>query len=129
MSPTPVPRRRRRRTASDRERNTDTFEPVTPQPRNRRRASDTNTTGSLAPSTPLSSLDNTEPIPDLALETEANISTTSKLAAIDRIRTELLEDRYHEKLVEPHYWDETHNWTDEGELVSTDYWHFLGRYE
>ena len=131
MSQTPVPRRRRRRTASDTEHNTDTFKQVTFQRRNRQRASDRDTTVSLALSTPLSSPDNVEPIPDPApVETEANISsTTSKLSAIDRIRTELLEDSYHSQLVENDNWDETHNWTDEGEFVSCDYWHFLERYE
>ena len=102
----------------------------TPRRRRRRRVDEEDTTVSLAPSTPLSS-DSIEPVFDrVPVEPEITTSiSTSKLAITDRIRTELLEDKYHEKLVEPEYWDESHNWTDEGELVSSDYWHFLGQYE
>lgn len=48
-------------------------------------------------------------------------------SAIDQIRAELFEERYAPS-VEPEYQDESHNWLDT-ETVSSDYWHFLGRYE
>ena len=49
---------------------------------------------------------------------------------VERIRSELTEDRYHDRLNESEYWDETHHWGgDNEESVSSDYWHFLGRYE
>ena len=74
--------------------------------------------------------ENVEPLPDRTpVKSETSSSLTSKYAVIDRIRTELLEDNYHTKLVEPEYWDESHNWSDGDESVSDDYWHFLGRYE
>jgi hypothetical protein len=44
---------------------------------------------------------------------------------LDPIRTELLNDFHHES----DYWDESHNWSNDGELASEEYWHFLGLYE
>lgn len=107
-------------------------EAPTPRRRRRRRINDEDTSVSVAaPSTELSRSDSIKPLPnEVSVELEANTSSaTSKLAAIDRIRTELLEDCYHSQLVDPEYWDESHNWSNDGELISSDYWHFLGRYE
>ena len=47
---------------------------------------------------------------------------------IDEISSELIEDR-RSGIVEFNYWDESHNWGSDNEVVSDDYWHFLGRYE
>ena len=48
---------------------------------------------------------------------------------IDRIRSEIQEDEYHCLLNEPDYFNDTHDWADNHESVSSDYWHFLGSYE
>jgi hypothetical protein len=48
---------------------------------------------------------------------------------LDPIRTELLNDFHHQNFSESDYWDESHNWSDDGELASEEYWHFLGLYE
>jgi hypothetical protein len=48
---------------------------------------------------------------------------------LDPIRTELLNDFHHRDFSESEYWDESHNWSDDGEPVSDEYWHFLGRFE
>ena len=98
-------------------------EALTPRRRRRRRVDDEDTIISAAPSI--------EPATDeVSVGVEANTpAANSKLAIIDRIRTELLEDNYHSQFVDPEYWDESHSWTNDGELVSSDYWHFLGRYE
>ncbi len=47
---------------------------------------------------------------------------------IDEISSELIEDRRSGR-VEFNYWDESHNWGSDNEVVSDDYWHFLGGYE
>ena len=51
---------------------------------------------------------------------------TSHQATIDRIRSEINEDNYHSQLNEPEYSNDTHNWSDEQDVFSSDYWHFLG---
>jgi hypothetical protein len=48
---------------------------------------------------------------------------------LDPIRTELLNDLHHQNFSESDYWDESHNWSNDGELASDEYWHFLGLYE
>ena len=60
---------------------------------------------------------------------EANRQLKLNADTVERIRSELIEDRYHDQLSESEYWDETHNWGAATESVSDDYWHFLGRYE
>ena len=45
-----------------------------------------------------------------------------------KLTQKLMEDR-RSGLVEFNYWDESHNWGSDNEVVSEDYWHFLGRYE
>lgn len=100
--------------------------------RRRRRISSDPTNVSVPPATEPSPVANKSLDPDeVFVEPEPTTSdSTSKLTAIDRIRTEILEDNYHSKLAEPQYWDETHNWSsDDDELTSDDYWHFLGMYE
>ena len=104
----------------------------TPQRRRRGQKDFNSTTASIELSSDEpSALQNiVEPEPEeSSVESEPTFSTASKLAVIDRIRTEILEDQHHSQLVEPNYWDETHNWENNGELVSDEYWHFLGRYE
>lgn len=56
-------------------------------------------------------------------------STTTKQMTIDRIRSEINEDNYYSQLNEPDYSNDTHDWSDNFESASSDYWHFLGRYE
>jgi hypothetical protein len=48
---------------------------------------------------------------------------------LDPIRTELLNDFHHQNFSESDYWDESHNWSDDEDSVSDEYWHFLGLYE
>ena len=57
-----------------------------------------------------------------------NLSRSDRLQ-LDSIRAELTEqEQYYSG--ETDYSDDTHNWSDNGdELVSDDYWHFLGCYE
>ncbi|MEL6930372.1 MAG: hypothetical protein AAFO95_17300 [Cyanobacteria bacterium J06600_6] len=47
---------------------------------------------------------------------------------INQIRAELREETSY-PVVEPEYWDDSHNWGKEYGTESPDYWHFLGRYE
>ena len=91
----------------------------TPRRRRKRRVDDDSATVSVTPSIKLSPSDSIELAPDeMSIEVEASTSSAnSKLAIIDRIRTELLEDRYHSQLVDPEYWDESHNWANNGESV------------
>ncbi len=48
--------------------------------------------------------------------------------AIDQMRAELAEERCSAYL-ESDYWDETHDWGSLISEASSEYWHFLGRYE
>jgi hypothetical protein len=38
-------------------------------------------------------------------------------------------DFHHHHFSESEYWDESHNWSDDADSVSDEYWHFLGLYE
>ncbi len=60
------------------------------------------------------------------IKKQKETSITAK--GINEISSELMEDR-RSGIVEFNYWDESHNWGSDNELVSDDYWHFLGRYE
>ena len=62
--------------------------------------------------------------PQIPVEPETNHQTT-----IDRIRSSIKDEEYYYQLDEPDYSDESHNWGNDYELTSSDYWHFLGRYE
>ena len=48
---------------------------------------------------------------------------------INTIRADLLEDANHSKFAESDFSDDTHDWGGDSQLLSDDYWHFLGRYE
>ena len=48
---------------------------------------------------------------------------------INTIRADLLEDAYHSKFAESDFSDDTHDWGGDSQLISDDYWHFLGRFE
>ena len=74
-------------------------------------------------STKTSSDDSSSNIPQ-PLDHEATHQLT-----IDRIRSEIQEDEYHCLFDEPDFSDDTHDWGDNEESVSSDYWHFLGSYE
>ena len=65
------------------------------------------------------------PPPDHSESTAPALQKNSD--AIDSIRSELLEDRYHATLAESNYSDDSHHWSDAN--YSSDYCHFLGRYE
>lgn len=91
-----TPRRRRRQTNS-----TD----ISPEP-------STETPAAAENVEPLA--DDVPPKPFLALPT-----------AIDEIRSELLDDNYHNQLAESEYWNEAHSWS-KNLPGSDDYWHFLG---
>ncbi len=72
-----------------------------------------------------------------AEERETITSTSSKelrqqgswtIGDINQIRGEFREETSY-PVVEPEYWDDTHNWGKEYGTESEDYWHFVGRYE
>lgn len=59
---------------------------------------------------------------------QPSLSSSDRLQ-LDLIYAELTEEEQYYS-AEMDYSDDTHNWSDDGdELVSNDYWHFLGRYE
>jgi hypothetical protein len=64
--------------------------------------------------------------PAIALDAPAIQVTNDDL---DPIRAELLNDFHHQNFSESDYWDESHNWSDDGESPSDEYWNFLGLYE
>lgn len=72
-------------------------------------------------------IDNNEALDSPSTE-KPNLLKSDRLQ-LDSIRAELVEkEQYYSG--ETDYWDNTHNWSDDGdELVSNDYWHFLGFYE
>lgn len=80
---------------------------------------------SPSPVTESKSDDDSSSDPQITVES----NTVSHQAIIDRIRSEINEDNYHSGLNEPDYSNDTHDWGDNLELVSSDYWHFLGMYE
>ena len=88
---------------------------------------------SLITTTEPSSFTNTEAKSDDAPSSESQVTvdstTTSHQAIIDRIRSEINEDQHHCSLNEPYYSNDTHDWGDHHENISSDYWHFLGQYE
>lgn len=45
------------------------------------------------------------------------------------IRADLLEDFHHSEFAESDFSDDTHDWGGDSQLLSDDYWHFLGSYE
>ena len=60
--------------------------------------------------------------------TKPSLTSDNRLQ-LDSIYAELTEDEHYYS-GETDYSDGTHNWSDDGdELVSDDYWHFLGFYE
>ena len=69
----------------------------------------------------------------IALQTTYKQLLTLILRAIKlqsiAIGTEINENNYHSQLDEPEYSNDTHDWCDNFESASSDYWHFLGRYE
>lgn len=56
-------------------------------------------------------------------------SSPASDGSINSIRSELLDDFYHSDLTQSDYSNDTHDWHGEGETISDDYWHFLGRFE
>ena len=56
-------------------------------------------------------------------------SSPASDGSINSIRSELLDDFYHSDLTQSDYSNDTHDWDGEGETISDDYWHFLGRFE
>ena len=57
-----------------------------------------------------------------------NQGTFTTAKGINEISAEFTDDR-RSQLVESNFWDETHNWGCDSELVSDDYSHFLGGFE
>ena len=55
--------------------------------------------------------------------------SSANINDISSIRAEFLEDAYHDKLSESDFSDDTHDWGGDRQNHSSDYWHFLGRYE
>ena len=108
----PITRRRRRR------RTTDSLEIDTP-------STVPTETPALSP-TNLESQSNDTPLntPPVVVEPETNYQIT-----VDCIRSELQDSEYYYELDEPEYSDNSHDWGDNYDLTSSDYWHFLGLYE
>lgn len=107
----PIVRRRRRRSTDSLE--IDTLSTVPTE------------TSMPSPAESTNKNDNTpDSIPQVAVEPETNYQTT-----IDCIRSELQDSEYYYELDEPEYSDNSHDWGDNHELTSSDYWHFLGLYE
>jgi hypothetical protein len=65
------------------------------------------------------------PSPDQSEIASSNISPDY----LNHIRTELLEDFYHDDFAESDYWQQSHEWSWGLHPPSDDYQHFLGRYE
>ena len=102
----------------------------------RRRTNNSEVDISLITPTKPSSFINTEAKSDDASSIESQVTinstttnTTSHQATIDRIRSEINEDQYHCSLNEADYSNDTHDWGDDHDNISSDYWHFLGQYE
>jgi hypothetical protein len=72
-----------------------------------------------------------EPQPEVLSPAIATLPPPTQIANddLDPIRTELLNDFHHQNFAESDYWDESHNWSDDADSVSDEYWHFLGLYE
>lgn len=78
-----------------------------------------------SPAESTSKNDNTpDSISQVAVEPETNYQIT-----IDCIRSELQDSEYYYELDDPEYSDNSHDWSDNYDSISSDYWHFLGRYE
>ena len=60
-----------------------------------------------------------------ATNSESPIGTND----INAIRAEFQEDTYYLHLAESDYDDDTHDWGGDSQHHSSDYWHFLGKYE
>ena len=56
------------------------------------------------------------------------ISIPIPLNDIDQIRSELLQELSY-PVADSDYADNSHDWSSTSEFLSTEYWHFLGRYE
>lgn len=95
-----------------------------PRRRSRRRSTDNDKdlTEFLRP-------DPIEPLPQDTLPDPTAIATKIANDDLDPIRTELLNDFHHQNFCEPDYWDESHNWSDDNDSLSDEYWHFLGSFE
>ena len=107
----PISRRRRRRRGDNSEINSFLTTPTKP----------------LSPPTTseVKSDDSSSNIPQETVDS----GTTSHQATIDRIRSEIQEDEYHCLFDEPDYSNDSHDWANNHESVSSDYCHFLGLYE
>ena len=60
--------------------------------------------------------------------TSGEISTGLAQNDIDQIRAELLQELSY-PVADFEYSDGSHDWSDDSEFFSRDYWHFLGRFE
>ena len=109
----PIRRQRRRRTDSE-ESDLDLISRTKP---------------STTPAEPTDTQSQHDDPPSTTPQINVDSNTSTHQAIIDRIRSEINEDNYHSLLSESDYSDDTHDWGEIGELVSSDYWHFLGRYE
>lgn len=105
----PIRRRRRRRISDSSDRDFDLISRTKSSP-----SIDTQTSEDNTPSN----------VPQVTIDREA-----TRQMVIDRIRSEIIEDEYHCLFDEPDFSDDSHNWGDNLESTSSDYWHFLGRFE
>jgi hypothetical protein len=107
------------------------------QPRRRLRRRSTDNDHEVTEFRPRSSTEPSAPSQDTPTLNEVEVVSTPNNAIavkianddLDPIRTELLNDFHHHHFTESEYWDESHNWSDDDDSTSDEYWHFLGQYE
>jgi long-subunit fatty acid transport protein len=98
--------------------------------RRRRRTRATSTTEPSFYTAPLQATEPSEVNLKIAPEpiiTDFSLSK-SDWSQINQIRAEFDVEQSKSELISE-YSDDTHNWFDDGENFSNDYWHFLGRFE
>jgi hypothetical protein len=98
--------------------------------RRRRRTRATSTTEPLPSFPPLQATEPSEVNLKIAPEpiiTDFSLSK-SDWSQINQICAEFSEEKSNSD-IDSEYSDDTHNWFDDGEEFSDDYWHFLGRFE
>ena len=69
--------------------------------------------------------DDARPLPSQIASSVATAFTND----INSIRAEFIEDTYHCELNESDFSDDTHDWGDDDQSASVDYWHFVGSFE
>lgn len=81
----------------------------------------------------ISSLTNSPQSKEEQIDDDEKTTVTSSSPVINNninsIRAEFQEDAYHQELSQSDFSDDTHDWGNDSNLLSADYWHFLGSFE